>query len=182
MTQQYQQFEPPMAQPPRRKKRHLARNTLLGVAGLIVLIAIIANVSRGGSNKPSSSPSSPAAAAASAPSSAPASAPAAPQYTVAQQQAITAAEQYLSMGSGFSRAGLIQQLDSSAGSGFSESLALFAVNHVQVNWDQQAVEAAKGYMQMGGFSYSSLVQQLESSAGAGFTPAQARYGARSVGL
>jgi len=108
--------------------------------------------------------------------------PAAPAYTVAQQQAITAAEQYLSDGTGFSRQGLIQQLDSSDGSGFSESLAVFAVNHVQVNWDQQAVDAAKGYMQEGGFSYSSLVQQLDSPYGSGFTYSQAVYAAQQVGL
>jgi hypothetical protein len=110
------------------------------------------------------------------------SAPAAPQYTVSQQSAITAAEQYLSMGEGFSREGLIQQLDSSAGSGFSVADAKFAVNHITVNWDQQAALAAKGYMQMGGFSRSSMVQQLESSAGSGFTHAQAIFGAKSVGL
>jgi hypothetical protein len=168
-----------------RKKRHTVRNAVLGIAGLIVLIVIITSVSHGGSNKPASSTSSPAAAAsAPAASSAPAatSAPAAQQYTVAQQQAITAAQQYLSLGSGFSRQGLIQQLDSSAGSGFSKSLAKFAVNHVQVNWDHQAALAAKGYMQMGGFSYSGMVQQLQSSAGSGFTAAQARFGAKSVGL
>lgn len=37
-----------------------------------------------------------------------------------------------------------------------------AVNHVQVDWNQQAVLAAKGYMQMGGFSCSGMVQQLDS--------------------
>lgn len=39
------------------------------------------------------------------------------------------------MGSGFSREGLISQLDSSAGDGFPQSLATFAVNHIKVNWD-----------------------------------------------
>jgi Host cell surface-exposed lipoprotein len=108
--------------------------------------------------------------------------PAGPQYTAAEQQAIDAAEGYINMGSGFSRQGLIQQLDSSAGDGFSQTLATFAVNHIKVNWYQQAVESAKGYMQMGGFSYSSLVQQLDSSAGEGFTYAQAVYAAKKVGL
>ena len=78
--------------------------------------------------------------------------------------------------------GLIQQLDSSSGEGFSKKLAVFAVKHIKVNWYQQAVESAKGYMQMGGFSYSSLVQQLDSSAGEGFTYAQAVYAAKKVGL
>ena len=56
------------------------------------------------------------------------------------------------------------------------------MNHIKVNWDQQAVEAAKGYMQQGGFSYSSMVQQLESPDGNDFTYSQAVYGAKAVGL
>jgi Host cell surface-exposed lipoprotein len=83
---------------------------------------------------------------------------------------------------GFSRLGLIQQLDSSSGNGFPESVAEFAVNHVTVNWDQQAAEAAKSYMQQGGFSYNSMVQQLESPYGNDFTYSQAVYGAKAVGL
>jgi Host cell surface-exposed lipoprotein len=176
-------------QQPPRKRRHTVRNVLLSILGVIVLIIVIAAATSGGKNNPpaASSATNAPAAAAPATSSAPAppvsSAPAAPQYTVSQQSAITAAEQYLSMGEGFSREGLIQQLDSSAGSGFSVADAKFAVNHITVNWDQQAALAAKGYMQTeGGFSYSSMVQQLESSAGSGFTHAQAVFGAKSVGL
>ena len=56
------------------------------------------------------------------------------------------------------------------------------MNHVNVNWDQQAAEAAKGYMQEGGFSYSGMVQQLESPDGNDFTDSQAGYGAEAVGL
>jgi hypothetical protein len=42
-----------------------------------------------------------------------------PKYTVAQQNAISSAKTYLSMGSGFSRYSLIEQLSSQAGSGFT---------------------------------------------------------------
>ncbi len=111
-----------------------------------------------------------------------------PQYlsqntgTVSEQQALTAAQGYLSDGQGFSRQGLIDQLDSSAGDGFSEADATWAVDHSDANWDQQAVEAAKGYMQMGGFSRSSLIDQLTSSAGDKFTYSQAVYAADKVGL
>lgn len=49
-------------------------------------------------------------------------------------------------------------------------------------WNQQAVEAAKGYLQLGGFSRASLIQQLTSSAGDGFTEAQAEYAVNQVGL
>ncbi len=106
-----------------------------------------------------------------------------PQYTTAQQQAIDSAESYLSDGSGFSRYGLIQQLDSHYGAGFSRRLAVFAVDHVKVNWFHQAVISARGYLRSEpGWSYSGLVQQLHSTYGAGFTLAQAEYAAKKVGL
>jgi hypothetical protein len=101
--------------------------------------------------------------------------------TVSQDQAIQSAESYLDMG-GFSKAGLIQQLSSSAGEGFPKKDAIFAVNHINVNWNEQAVESAKSYMEMGGFSRASLIEQLESNAGEGFTHAQALYAVNKVGL
>ena len=101
--------------------------------------------------------------------------------TVAQQQAIESADSYLDMG-GFSRAGLLQQLSSSAGEGFPKGVAKFAITHVLVNWNEQAVESAKGYLEMGGFSRAGLIQQLSSSAGEGFTHAQAVYAVNQVGL
>jgi Host cell surface-exposed lipoprotein len=88
----------------------------------------------------------------------------------------------LQMGSGFSYESLLQQLTSSAGDGFSTADAEFAINHLHPDWDQQAVDAAKGYMQMGGFSRDGLIQQLTSSYGDGFTEAQAEYAASQVGL
>jgi hypothetical protein len=56
------------------------------------------------------------------------------------------------------------------------------VNHLNVNWNEQAVKSAKSYMEMGGFSRASLIDQLESKAGEGFTHAQAVYAANKVGL
>jgi hypothetical protein len=103
--------------------------------------------------------------------------------TVAQQQAVESARSYLSTGSGFSRAGLIKQLSSSYGEGFPGDVAIFAVDHLQVNWNEQAVKSAKSYMSTGGgFSRAGLIQQLSSSYGEGFTPAQAVYAANKVGL
>jgi hypothetical protein len=105
-----------------------------------------------------------------------------PAGTVSEQQALIAAEQYLNIGSGFSRQGLIDQLDSSYGNGFSEADATWAVDHSDADWDAQAVEAAQGYMQLGGFSRDSLIQQLTSPYGSKFTYAQAVYAADKVGL
>lgn len=109
-------------------------------------------------------------------------APAARKYTVTQQNAIESANEYLAMGSGFSRAGLIEQLSSRAGEGFRKADALFAVSHIKVNWNQQAVLSAKEYLQMGGFSRASLIDQLSSKSGEQFTLAQATYAANHVGL
>jgi hypothetical protein len=100
---------------------------------------------------------------------------------VARQQAIQSAQSYLGMG-GFSRAGLIQQLSSSYGEGFTSALATFAVNNVHADWNQQAVLSAKSYIQMGGFSRDGLIQQLTSSYGEQFTYAQAVYAVNKVGL
>jgi Host cell surface-exposed lipoprotein len=106
----------------------------------------------------------------------------APAITNAEQQAVESAQSYLDMGSGFSEAGLLQQLTSSYGAGFSTADAQFAINYIKPNWDTQAVLSAKGYMAMGGFSRESLIQQLTSSYGAGFTEAQAKYAVSKVGL
>jgi hypothetical protein len=97
-------------------------------------------------------------------------------------QAVDAGNGYLTEGEGFSEQGLLQQLTSSAGDGFTEAQAEYAINSLHPDWDAQAVDSAKGYMQMGGFSQASLIQQLTSSAGSGFTQAQAQYAASQVGL
>lgn len=101
--------------------------------------------------------------------------------TSGQQQAVESAQNYLSMGQGFSREGLLNQLTSSSGEGFSKSDAEFAINYLHPNWDEQAVESAKNYLGMGqGFSRSELIQQLTSSSGEGFTQAQAEYAVNKV--
>jgi hypothetical protein len=96
--------------------------------------------------------------------------------------ALQAGQDYLDMDSGFSRAGLIDQLDSAYGDGFPKADATWAVDHLSVNWNAQAVLAAKGYMSMGGFSRNSLITQLDSPYGGKFTKAQAIYAAKAVGL
>jgi flagellar biosynthesis GTPase FlhF len=101
--------------------------------------------------------------------------------TLSQKNAIKAAESYLSI-SGFSKAGLIEQLSSSAGSGFSNQDAVFAVDHLHVNWDEQAVRSAKDYLKTSSFSCQGLIEQLSSSAGSKYTQAQAEYAAKKVGL
>lgn len=103
------------------------------------------------------------------------------ELTAGQEQAIGAAQDYLSFAA-FSREGLIDQLHSDAGSGFSLKDSTFAVDHLKVNWNAQAVKAAKDYLSFSHFSRNGLIEQLESSAGSGFTHAQAVYAAKKVGL
>jgi Host cell surface-exposed lipoprotein len=171
--------------PPTASKRSWFRRhpILTVILALIVVGAISSAASKGNSSGSSGVSANNASAAASTPIAQPASTstPPASRMTVAQQQAVESATSYLSMG-GFSRAGLIQQLSSSAGEGFPNAVAVFAVDHLHVNWNEQAVESAKSYLKMGGFSRAELIQQLSSSAGEGFTYGQAVYAANQVGL
>jgi Host cell surface-exposed lipoprotein len=176
---------PPPPQPP-KKKKHRARNVLLGLVGLFVILIVI-GVAAGGSHNTASSTSASSSPAAStpakpAPTTAAPTTPAAPAMSTSEQQAVDSAQNYLSMGKGFSQAGLFQQLTSSAGEGFTAADATFAINYLKPDWNAQAVESAKGYLAMGGFSRSGLIEQLTSSAGEGFTEAQAEYAVAQVGL
>jgi len=97
-----------------------------------------------------------------------------------QRNAVRSAEQYLSM-MGFSRSGLIKQLSSDAGDGYSVADATVAVDHLNVDWNEQATRSAKQYLSMMGFSCSGLIEQLSSSAGDQYTMNQATHGARQAG-
>ncbi|GAA4162721.1 TM2 domain-containing protein [Gryllotalpicola daejeonensis] len=106
-----------------------------------------------------------------------------PKTTPSQDQALIAAQNYLADGQGFSRAGLIEQLSSAYGNGFSLADATWAADHAGADWNAQAAESAKNYIASGmGFSHNSLIEQLTSSYGAGFTQAQAEYGVKQAGL
>ena len=50
-----------------------------------------------------------------------------------------------------------------------------------MNWNAEAVQAAKEYLQTQPFSCSALIQQLDSPDGGEFTVAQATYGATQAG-
>lgn len=97
-----------------------------------------------------------------------------------QRNAARSATAYLSM-SGFSRAGLIDQLSSDAGDGYDIADATVAVDSLNVDWNEQAVKSAKQYLSMSGFSCNGLIEQLSSDAGSQFTKDQAAYGAQQAG-
>ncbi|KQR08444.1 Ltp family lipoprotein [Cellulomonas sp. Leaf334] len=105
--------------------------------------------------------------------------------TVSQQNAYRSAESYLSY-TAFSRAGLIGQLTSEYGAGFPAADAEFAVARLEaeggVDWNAEAAEAAKSYLEYTSFSRQGLLDQLTSEYGAQFTPEQAEYGVSLTGL
>ena len=72
-----------------------------------------------------------------------------PEMTSGQENALESAQSYIDMG-GFSKKGLIGQLSSSAGEGFSKADATFAANNVGADWREEAVESAQSYLDMGG--------------------------------
>ena len=98
-----------------------------------------------------------------------------PEFTVSQENAIETANDYLDF-TAFSEPGLIDQLKFE---GFSTADARFAVNHIRVNWNEQAARSAKDYLDYGSFSRQGLIDQLEFE---GFTTQQAIYGVNSTGL
>lgn len=95
--------------------------------------------------------------------------------TMSQQNAIKKAESYLNY-SGFSRKGLISQLEFEK---FSTEDAIYAVDNIDVDWNEQAVKKAKSYLDNSAFSREGLINQLEFE---GFTTQQATYGVDAVGL
>jgi hypothetical protein len=82
---------------------------------------------------------------------------------------------------GFSRDGLIDQLSSDAGEGYSVADATAAVDSLNVDWKENAARSAKEYLNITGFSCKRLIEQLSSSAGSKYTLEQATYGAHAAG-
>lgn len=121
----------------------------------------------------------PAAASSQPPAQmAPATSTSAPEQaegTVSQQNAVRAAQNYLSY-TAFSRDGLIDQLKYE---GFPDEDASYAADNCGADWNEQAAQKARSYLDMTAFSRSGLIQQLEYE---GFTREQAEYGASAVGL
>jgi hypothetical protein len=193
MTQYPQDPNRPQFQPaPQHNapKKHPVRNVFLIVGGgLVALIVIVGIFSPSGSEAPAANlPNVVTTSETPTPSVAPTepaevTAPVAskPSLTNGQEQAIGSAESYLAF-TAFSRKGLIHQLSSEAGEGFSVADATYAVDHIKVDWNEQAAKAARSYLEMTHFSRQGLIHQLESSAGDGFTHKQAVYGVTKAGL
>lgn len=135
------------------------------VAGLLLPIGITGCTS---------TPAPPAAPA--APAEETVEEPAASSTTASQDNAVRKAKQYLSTGVGFSRAGLIKQLEFEK---FSTEDATFGVDNVEVDWNAEAAAKAKSYNDLTPMSRDALITQLEFE---GFTPEEAAFGATAIGL
>ena len=100
------------------------------------------------------------------------------------EQAIKSAKNYLEY-TAFSRNGLIDQLSSEYGSQFTTEEATQAVDYLEqnnlVDWKEQAVLAAKNYLEFTSFSRSGLIEQLSSPYGSKFTEEEATYAADQLG-
>lgn len=100
-------------------------------------------------------------------------------------EAIEAATSYVETGH-FSEKGLIGQLSSDSGEQFSAKQAASAVAHLEdtnaVDWNVEAAEAARSYLETSAFSRQGLIDQLESEYGEQFTHKQAVQAVDEVGL
>jgi hypothetical protein len=56
------------------------------------------------------------------------------------------------------------------------------VNHLTVNWNEEAVKAGKEYLSTQHFSRNGLIEQLSSPYGSKFTRTQAIYAVNKLGL
>jgi host cell surface-exposed lipoprotein/uncharacterized protein DUF2510 len=101
--------------------------------------------------------------------------PAPPKLTVAQENAVGAAEGYLDY-SGFSKKGLIKQLEFE---GYKSKDITAALATMKVDWNAEVEQSAQAYVDYSHFSRSGLIRQLKFE---GFTSKQAAHGADSVGL
>ena len=101
------------------------------------------------------------------------------EVPVEYEAALASAESYLDLGA-FSKAGLTDQLTSEYGEQFSADAARYAVNHVDVDWNEEALESAESYMELSPMSPEGLRDQLTSEYGEQFTPQQADYAVQHV--
>lgn len=96
------------------------------------------------------------------------------EVPVEYRNALRSAEMYLST-MPFSKRGLYDQLTSEYGEGFEPDAAQYAVDNVEVDWNEQALKSARTYQDTMAMSKSAIYDQLVSEAGEQYTPEQAQY-------
>lgn len=90
------------------------------------------------------------------------------------KNALSTAENYVDL-MPFSKAGLYQQLTSSAGDKYPPEAAQYAIDNLKTNYKENALKAAKSYLDLMPMSNDELYQQLTSNAGDKYTAEEAQY-------
>ncbi|MGW8003090.1 Ltp family lipoprotein [Staphylococcus shinii] len=91
-----------------------------------------------------------------------------------EKAALDSAETYSDM-MHMSKAGIYDQLTSSAGDKYPDNAAQYAVDNLKANYKNNALESAKNYIDMMDMSDDELYDQLTSDAGDKFTEEEAQY-------
>ncbi len=167
-----------------KAQRPLWKKKRVIIPALLVGLGIVIAATGGGGGSDTAKTTKNAAIATHAPAvkvpaakaTAAAKAPVKPAETSGQRNAKKAAANYLTV-SAFSRAGLTEQLTSSAGDGYSRADATYGVDAQHADWKEQAYKAGKNYLSISAFSRKGLIEQLSSAAGDKYTLAEATYGA-----
>lgn len=104
--------------------------------------------------------------------------------TLSQQNAVKTALNYVDL-MAFSKEGLIEQISSEYADGFPREDAEFAVSYLEknklVDWNVEAAQCARNYLDIMSFSRDGLYQQMTSESGDKFTKEQAEYALSQVG-
>lgn len=90
------------------------------------------------------------------------------------KNALNTAQKYVDTMS-FSEAGLYEQLTSEYGSQYPEEAAQYAIENVDVDYNEEALESAQSYQEHMPMSDDALFDQLTSEYGDQFTAEQAQY-------
>jgi len=75
----------------------------------------------------------------------------------------------------FSEAGLYEQLTADEGDQFSEEAAQYAVDNIEVDYNEQALKSAESYQEDMDMSPDAIYDQLASDDGEKFTDEEAQY-------
>ena len=95
--------------------------------------------------------------------------------SISKKNALEKAKSYLSH-SAYSRESLINQLEFEQ---YSNEDAVYAVDNVGADWNEQAVKKARSYLSHSAYSREGLINQLEFE---GFTHDQAEYGVNNISV
>ena len=90
------------------------------------------------------------------------------------KNALRAAGNYISL-MAFSESGLYEQLTSEYGDGYPAEAAQYAIDNIEVDYNEQALKSAENYLDIMPMSDAELLNQLTSEYGDGFTQEQAQY-------